>query len=848
MTGRQRSGKRRATSVLITTTTTVMLTTFIILMTSIACNAVVIQHGPQLKALSPSTSGVVFHPASMQFSATGAQANVALAASVNPNYDEQIGMTFTQDFTSLAYNVTAEAQSDSDGYGPAYLLNGLTNLGYWYQVGISWHWPSSNGGYNSGFGFSYQVYGPTGKSVFPTNGGAGLGSFSKAVHSGDSVLLSLTFSGAVVQMLAQDWTTGATAQTSFSSEGANDFVGEASHASNTVGFFTGLMTEWYHGSAYNGNQGKVTYTNRATALSSAWLWLDEFNTASPNTPIFTNETQGPVTFANEEQIYPFSSNGATTYASAHEFITGLLGAASSHITLTSAKSDQASPSFPATYTLAGLRQDAQLGAGNNVVEADPGTSVTISENSTASGGLERWVFRGTGGSPLTLTAGSNATYVYYHIVEETVSFIAGGGNPSSVPLIYQTPPASPSSSAAPVTMEEQLGTTPVTIFALVGSNAMVNGTIPGIAGERWSSGNQSWNVSAPNDIPDPIQLYHQYHVSISYSVLGGGTPPQQPQFASTAMGSPSNVQLSPDSATTGWFDAGSTYSFTSTLDGATSAERWVGPANGSSVVSSPDQALTTAYVHQYYANLGVNDPRGGSVSQGSGWFEAGSTLSASASSTPQWRFEMWNGSGPAAYTGTTQPLDLKVTGPLDEEAVFYVQLTVGADARTNVALSYGSQQGGNVQAGNTGVFYVPPGANVTLNATPSVFIYSFASWQGAGQDNGTKSQLALIVDSPTNISVTGSYNFPVISGAVAIAMVIAAASLLALRGRRKNGKGRGKDGSEPDGVTGGHPETYSYFSASIVLVLVISSIFRISELTSSLSSSIVAASAIATTS
>ncbi|MDG6981515.1 MAG: hypothetical protein JRN51_10450, partial [Nitrososphaerota archaeon] len=53
----------------------------------------------------------------------------------SPGYDEQIGATFTQDFSTLAFNVTAVGQVDSNGYGPGYLLNGLTAAGYWYQVG-----------------------------------------------------------------------------------------------------------------------------------------------------------------------------------------------------------------------------------------------------------------------------------------------------------------------------------------------------------------------------------------------------------------------------------------------------------------------------------------------------------------------------------------------------------------------------------------------------------------------------------------------------------------------------------------------------------------------------------------
>ena len=66
-------------------------------------------------------------------------------------YDEQVGVTFTQDFSVLAFNVTAVQFTDSSGVGPGYLVNGLTNLGYWYQVGLSYNWPLISGGINIGF-------------------------------------------------------------------------------------------------------------------------------------------------------------------------------------------------------------------------------------------------------------------------------------------------------------------------------------------------------------------------------------------------------------------------------------------------------------------------------------------------------------------------------------------------------------------------------------------------------------------------------------------------------------------------------------------------------------------------
>ena len=200
-------------------------------------------------------------------------------------------------------------------------------------------------------------------------------------------------------MLAQDWSTGATARASYSSVGSSSFVGNPSGTTNSLGFFTGLMTEWYHVLPYSGNEGKVIYADQAVALTSAWLWIDEFNPGGPGPTIFVNRTQTPVTFADPQQLYPFASHGATVYGSAHQFITGLLNAASSRMVLKPATPEATSPTFSASYTLAGLQQSSDIAAGTStVVEVDPGTSVTISVNSSGSSALERWVFSGTGGS------------------------------------------------------------------------------------------------------------------------------------------------------------------------------------------------------------------------------------------------------------------------------------------------------------------------------------------------------------------------------------------------------------------------------------------------------------------
>lgn len=246
-----------------------------------------------------------------------AQSSIPVAA-----YDEQLGTTFNQDFPSLGYNVTAVNQSDVYGYGPGYFLNGLSNQGYWYQVGLCYDWPYNDGGYSQGFHFIYEVFNTNGASVFP-RGGAGLSPFTGPVYSDDSILLDLNFSSGNVIMQAQDWNTGATAQATYGASGATYFSGLTTPA-NSNGFFTGLMTEWYHADPYLGGEAAVTYSNYNSSLSSAFMWMDEYDPSNLSwTGSWSAYTPAPVQYSPDlYQLQTFSSHGATECSNAYELITG----------------------------------------------------------------------------------------------------------------------------------------------------------------------------------------------------------------------------------------------------------------------------------------------------------------------------------------------------------------------------------------------------------------------------------------------------------------------------------------------------------------------------------------------
>ena len=240
------------------------------------------------------------------------------------SYDEQVGVTFSDNFPKLAFNVTAVAQSDpTTGTGPAYLLNGLTNTDFWYQVGLSYNWPSSSGTAVQGFRMSFEVFSPytlsCNGSVFPASCGGGLDNL--VVNPGDIVQLSLQFSGGNVEMHAQDWNTRSAASESFSSEGATQFIGLDSPA-NTYGFFTGLMTEQYFSNPYYGAGQQVVYRQTGLVISSGTMWMDEFN-SNPLQPVFSDQKPSLVDFSNTVLLQYFASHGTAEAASSNELVTGL---------------------------------------------------------------------------------------------------------------------------------------------------------------------------------------------------------------------------------------------------------------------------------------------------------------------------------------------------------------------------------------------------------------------------------------------------------------------------------------------------------------------------------------------
>ena len=143
-----------------------------------------------LPSVSPVHSSSSSSPIVIPTSCPSTPTSSSVVAAPTPEYDLQEVMLFTQTYPQLEVNVTAVAQCDANGFGPAYLLNGLSNTGDWYQVGINWNWPLQTGGYVPGFSFVSEAWAPGGLTRSPPSV-----AFSGTVNQGDTIELSLSLSG-----------------------------------------------------------------------------------------------------------------------------------------------------------------------------------------------------------------------------------------------------------------------------------------------------------------------------------------------------------------------------------------------------------------------------------------------------------------------------------------------------------------------------------------------------------------------------------------------------------------------------------------------------------------------------
>jgi len=691
------------------------------------------------------------------------------------NYDEQLGITFTQSFTSIEYNVTAFAQTDpSLETGPAYLVNGLSDAGYWYQVGVSWNWsPGDTPG--TGFDMSYEVFDTQGNSIFPANDQGGVEAFSGPVKAGDIILLDLYFSnptGSVV-MLAYDTDTGASASETYPSMGATYFVGLPGFVANSNGYFTGLMTEWYHGLPYFANENSVAYFNPRSDITSAWMWMDEFN-ANNNATLFASNTTSPISFTGPPALQEFSFNGTTEYADAFEFVTGApsnASAFSSGIPLVLSFGVQGSGtgySPPVlNYVLNGRPRSVTLTASPVLYFADNGTIWSVASTLGGSNSMDRWETNQTTTGVVT----SPTSTALHYFEQDYVRFgfnVAGGGSGFSPPSITYYSFGQASSTP--------LG---VGVWADSGSRYRYQNSLPGSTGnERWFT-DSTGVISQSNEIN--ITYYHQFLVTFEVSFKNAGVLPSI-SLLSTSAGKNYSAGVV-EGANKEWLDAGSTFTLPQSFIPG-SGQRFITNGTYSGEVAESG-TVDLIYEHQFYEQVVAYPPLGGVVTPPAGWYDSGTVLQLDAVSSEGWHFEGWQGSGSDSVSGS-QPLLSLAVGPgtsSKETAAFYPGVAIHASGPSSVSYSDGPVSG-TVSAGATEVVYVPPASNISLTGSSIPLWTSFSGW--GGTSNSTTSSIAIQVNGPVDIRGSSGYDIPGIGGLfLVLAVVIGAATLFWRRGRRR---------------------------------------------------------------
>jgi hypothetical protein len=219
---------------------------------------------------------------------------------------------------------------------------------------------------------------------------------------------------------------------------------------------------------------------------------------------------------------------------------------------------------------------------------------------------------------------------YYH--QYSVSFgysIVGGGSPPAPTTTYLS---YGSSTSATITE------TGSSFWMDSGQSINISASFQVGVGERWISPVTSYPVSEATSIT--VTLYHQFALTFSYAVVGGGSGYSPPTLTYSTFGASTSVDL-PQSPMAFWSDAGSSWAATNPLPGSSASERWETDQITSGTSLSP-LASALSYYHQYpvvfaysvtgggtgYGNPSINFTQfGAKVSGIQGWADAGSAYS-----------------------------------------------------------------------------------------------------------------------------------------------------------------------------------------------------------------------------
>lgn len=342
------------------------------------------------------------------------------------------------------------------------------------------------------------------------------------------------------------------------------------------------------------------------------------------------------------------------------------------------------------------------------------------------------------------------SFYYYDLLSQTIEVYLRGGGDVSIPLTYLTAPANPGTTDSQTVAITQLSTTPQTIWVERGTTMSVPPST-GSPTERWVT-TTSTLVITSGFIPLQIVFNHQYLVTFSFAISGGGVGYVSPVVGYYAEGNYT-------SAATGgplWADATQPYIYPKILGGSTSSEQWSLGALTNVVTSAG--TISATYFHQYavsisYSITGGGNPQPPSITatslgqtasgplpnpQVSGFLDAGSSYIISNTLTGSTSNERW-------YSSSTRNAGM-LDGPMSISLAYYHQFAITA--------SYSTSGGGN---------QTPPAFSGTANGTPFIVPLTLQTtpiWVDVGSAFRVPNQLASNSTERwiTNQTATGTAN------------------------------------------------------------------------------------------
>src|SRR3989441_7167496 len=297
--------------------------------------------------------------------------------------------------------------------------------------------------------------------------------------------------------------------------------------------------------------------------------------------------------------------------------------------------------------------------------------------------------------------------------------------------------------------------------------------------ERWAT-NETVSGIATFSRTLAFHYSHQFSASFNYRLTARGSGYAAPSvsYEQFTISRANNANL------TAWVDAGSAYSFPSSLDGSNATERWMADAPDRNGTVGASATVEIGYRHQAFLTFGFQGPAESSMSPATGWYDVGSSLTPTVSPAAGWAVGTWEGSGPGAYSGPEASPTILIVGPISEIAILYPGLTIHAGDGGSVSFSFGTTSG-TVASGSSQTLSMPSGTIVTIVASPSS-TYTFTQWSGASSSN--RSSVTVTVAGPAQVTAHFAFSAGAalaFYSAIAAVAIIAALVLIALIVRRR---------------------------------------------------------------